>query len=80
MTGDLARYDAEGNLVFVSRKDFQIKHMGRRIELGEIESVADTLPEIQRCCCLYNEKRKLIHLFCELIPGCAWDGKAVQQP
>ena len=78
MTGDLARYDAEGNLVFVSRKDFQIKHMGRRIELGEIESVADTLPEIQRCCCLYNEKRKLIHLFCELIPGCDWDGRAVQ--
>lgn len=78
MTGDLARYDAEGNLVFVSRKDFQIKHMGRRIELGEIESVADSLPEIQRCCCLYNDKRKLIHLFCELVPGCDWDGRQVQ--
>lgn len=78
LTGDLARYDAEGNLVFVSRKDFQIKHMGRRIELGEIESVADTLPEIQRCCCLYNEKRKQIHLFCELIPGCTWNGRQVQ--
>lgn len=77
-TGDLARYDEDGNLVFVSRKDFQIKHMGRRIELGEIESVADKLTEIQRCCCLYDEKRKMIKLFCELIPGCDWDGKAVQ--
>ena len=57
LTGDLARYDAEGNLVFVSRKDFQIKHMGRRIELGEIESVTDALPEVQRCCCLYNDKQ-----------------------
>lgn len=77
-TGDLGYYSEDGELFFSSRKDFQIKHMGRRIELGEIESVADTLPEIQRCCCLYNEKRKLIHLFCELIPGCDWDGKAVQ--
>ena len=65
-SGDLAEYDEAGNLVFVSRKDFQIKHMGRRIELGEIETVADSLPELARCCCLYNEKRKRIELFCEL--------------
>ena len=77
-TGDLAKYDSNGNLVFVSRKDFQIKHMGRRIELGEIEFVADSIPEIQKCCCLYDEKRKMIKLFCELVQGCNWDGKSVQ--
>lgn len=65
-TGDLACYDDEGNLCFVSRKDFQIKHMGRRIELGEIEAACDKLLEINRCCCLYNEKRKIITLFCDL--------------
>ncbi len=65
-SGDLARYDEEGNLCFVSRKDFQIKYMGRRIELGEIEAACDKLPEINRCCCLYDEKRKIITLFCEL--------------
>ena len=65
-SGDLARYDEDGNLCFVSRKDFQIKYMGRRIELGEIEAVCDKLPEINRCCCLYDEKRKIITLFCEL--------------
>ena len=65
-SGDLAQYDEAGNLVFVSRKDFQIKHMGRRIELGEIETVADSLPEIARCCCLYNDAKKRIELFCEL--------------
>ena len=65
-SGDLARYDEEGNLCFVSRKDFQIKHMGRRIELGEIESACDKIKEIDRCCCLYDEKRKIITLFCEL--------------
>ncbi len=77
-SGDLAKYDEEGNLQFVSRKDFQIKHMGRRIELGEIESIADSLEEIQRCCCLYDSEKKKIKLFCELIPGCDWDGKAVK--
>lgn len=77
-TGDLARYDTEGNLVFCSRKDFQIKHMGRRIELGEIESVADTLPEVQRCCCLYNDAKKRIELFCQLMPGLFLDGKQIQ--
>ncbi len=65
-SGDLARYDKDGNLCFVSRKDFQIKHMGRRIELGEIEAACDKLSEINRCCCLYDEKRKMITLFCEL--------------
>ena len=77
-SGDLARYDADGNLVFSSRKDFQIKHMGRRIELGEIESVADALPELQRCCCLYNDAKKRIELFCQLSPGEMLDGKQIQ--
>lgn len=77
-SGDLARYDAQGNLVFSSRADFQIKHMGRRIELGEIEAAADRLPELQRCCCLYNDAKKRIELFCQLVPDAALDGKQVQ--
>ena len=40
--------------------------MGRRIELGEIEAACDKIPEIDRCCCLYDDKRKIITLFCEL--------------
>ncbi len=69
-TGDLAKYDGEGNLVFASRSDFQIKHMGHRIELGEIEAVAGALPVISRCCCIYDAERKKIKLFCELPDGC----------
>lgn len=68
-TGDLAQYDTRGNLVFASRSDSQIKHMGHRIELGEIEAVAGALPEISRCCCLYNVEKKKIVLFCELLDG-----------
>ena len=69
-TGDLAQYDDKGNLVFASRNDFQIKHMGHRIELGEIEAVAGALDEIQRCCCLYNSAKQKIVLFCQLGEAC----------
>ena len=62
-TGDLARYDAEGNLVFLSRKDYQIKHGGRRIELGEIETGIYTVEEIAACCCVHNEKEDVICAF-----------------
>lgn len=68
-TGDLAYYDANGNLMFASRSDYQIKHMGHRIELGEIETVADSLPQIERCCCIYNPERRKIVLFCSLENG-----------
>ena len=77
-TGDMAVYDENGNLSFSARKDFQIKHMGRRIELGEIESIADTIDEIRRCCCLYNSEKKQIVLFCELSADCHWTARDVR--
>ncbi len=38
-TGDIGYWREDGNIVFVGRKDSQIKLNGQRIELGEIESV-----------------------------------------
>jgi len=63
-TGDLAQYDENGNLIFATRSDFQIKHMGHRIELGEIEAVCSKVDFIERCCCMYNAEKKKIILIC----------------
>lgn len=62
-TGDLVQYNEYGELVYLSRKDFQIKHMGHRIELGEIENAVYGMEEIITCCCVYNDKRGKIVLF-----------------
>lgn len=62
-TGDLGKLDAQGLLVYTSRKDFQIKHMGQRIELGDIENSAMTIDGVQRACCLYDDKKKKILLY-----------------
>ena len=62
-TGDLVRFDEAGNLVYVGRADFQIKHMGQRIELGDIEAAAQATAGVERACCLYDAKRKKLKLF-----------------
>jgi len=62
-TGDLVEYNEYRELIYLSRKDFQIKHMGHRIELGEIETAVSSLPDVTMNCCLYDEKHSKIVLF-----------------
>jgi len=62
-TGDLVKYNELGEIIYCSRKDFQIKHMGHRIELGEIETAVSSLEGIQLCCSLYDDNRQKIVLF-----------------
>ncbi len=62
-TGDLGQYDADGNIVYVARKDYQIKHMGHRIELYEIETYVNAIDFVDVSCCIYDEKRNKIVLF-----------------
>ncbi len=64
-TGDLVRMTETGEMVYVSRKDFQIKHMGHRIELGEIETAITAVPGVSRCCCVYlHDKGKILAFTC----------------
>lgn len=69
-TGDLGRYAEDGNLMFISRKDYQIKHMGHRIELGEIEVAINALPFVEAACCIYDEKQEKIVLFYQAAEKC----------
>ena len=62
-TGDLAKKNERGELLFISRKDFQIKHMGHRIELGEIEAVASRMNGIKAACCIFDDDKKKIVLY-----------------
>ena len=62
-TGDLVKTNERGELIYVSRKDFQIKHMGYRIELGEIETVIGAMDSVNSCCAVYDEDKNNIVLF-----------------
>ena len=62
-TGDVGRINEHGELVFVCRKDSQIKHMGHRIELGEIDAAAQKEDGVRRTACVYDEAGKRIVLF-----------------
>lgn len=48
-SGDLGRVNSRGDLVFLGRKDFQIKLRGYRIELGEVENALLTVPGVKEC-------------------------------
>lgn len=62
-TGDLGRYNERGELMFVSRKDYQIKHMGHRIELGEIEVSVNALEGVKLSGCVYDDVKGKIVLY-----------------
>ena len=47
-TGDLGRYNPDGDVEYMGRLDFQVKLRGFRIELGEIESTAIHYPSIKQ--------------------------------
>ncbi|OHF00037.1 hypothetical protein CORC01_04683, partial [Colletotrichum orchidophilum] len=47
-TGDIVRYDSDGGILFIGRKDNQAKLRGQRIELSEVEHhLSRALPDCQ---------------------------------
>jgi acyl-CoA synthetase (AMP-forming)/AMP-acid ligase II len=48
-SGDLVRYNSNGTVSFIGRKDNQVKIRGQRVELGEIEyQIQKSIPGIDR--------------------------------
>lgn len=56
-TGDIVKYNDKHELIYISRSDFQIKHMGYRIELGEIETRINSIDGINTCVCVYSHDK-----------------------
>ncbi len=65
-TGDVGRFDADGNLEMLGRTDFQIKLRGMRLELGEIEAVLRQAPGVREGIVMArevgNEKRLVAYV------------------
>lgn len=62
-TGDLVKPAEDGNLIFVSRKDFQVKHKGNRIELGEIEVAVNAIEGVTNAACIFDQPNDKLVLY-----------------
>lgn len=62
-TGDIVKLNSRNEIMYICRKDFQIKHMGNRIELGEIETAIYGVQGVRNCACVYSEEKQKIILF-----------------
>ncbi|MBQ9531495.1 MAG: amino acid adenylation domain-containing protein [Eubacterium sp.] len=64
-TGDLVKTNELGEIIYIGRKDFQIKRMGYRIELGEIEAATSAVDGVKECACIFNkESDKIVLYYC----------------
>lgn len=63
-TGDIVKVNELGEIIYISRKDFQIKRNGYRIELGEIEAGANGVDGVKGCACIFDkELNKLVLIY-----------------
>lgn len=66
-SGDLGRWQADGNIEFLGRNDHQVKIRGFRIELGEVESALLQHPDVREALVMTRTDEagtQLIAYFC----------------
>ncbi|WP_276318281.1 non-ribosomal peptide synthetase [Serratia microhaemolytica] len=80
-SGDLARWQADGQLVFVGRNDEQVKIRGFRIELGEIAAQLNQHPSVSEAVVVTHDAADNRQLVAYLIanPGQTIDALTLRQ-
>ncbi|MEJ5061033.1 amino acid adenylation domain-containing protein [Pseudomonas sp. MYb330] len=59
-SGDLARYNAKGDLEYVGRIDHQVKIRGFRIEMGEIEACLQAREDVREAAVIAQDGTQLV--------------------
>lgn len=62
-TGDIVFKNENNEIIFVGRKDFQIKHLGYRIELGEIEHAVLSTFNLNTCVVYDTMKNEIVLVY-----------------
>ncbi|WP_410985051.1 amino acid adenylation domain-containing protein [Bacillus cereus] len=65
-TGDYVRMDKNNNILFVGRKDEQVKIQGYRVELSEIQNCIETHNVVKECCVITVEEELNKRMVCYL--------------
>lgn len=68
-TGDIVAYREDGNVLFLGRRDRQIKLSGYRIELGEVETAIVAHSDVSCAAVVLDEDHTCLVAFVELSPG-----------
>ena len=75
-TGDLATFQADGNIRFIGRSDRQVKIHGVRVELGEVEQTIRMHPNVRAAAVEAFQTNSSQHL--RLVAYIVQDGDAVE--
>lgn len=63
-TGDLVRRDGSGEIIYVSRKDEQVKISGYRVEPAEVQKYIEDIPLVEECTVIAIDHEETKQLVC----------------
>lgn len=66
-TGDLVKRNLNGDILFVGRKDTQIKIQGYRVEISEVQMMIEAHSIVKECCVIAVEDRGTHKMICYLV-------------